>query len=231
MPERELQAGSTIQFNEDGLVPGVVQDWRDGTVLMVGFLNLQALEETLQTRYVHFWSRSRKTLWRKGETSGHYLMVKQVFVDCDLDTILIKAEPVGPTCHTGNPSCFFQEIDSSQVISHTEPTHSHGGIVNRLYEMALERKHHPRSDSYISSLMTGGQDRILKKIIEEAGEVLLACKNDHQAEIVYEVADLLFHTIVMLGYCEISPEAIYQELGSRFGQSGMKKKKDLSGPP
>ncbi|NKB80959.1 MAG: bifunctional phosphoribosyl-AMP cyclohydrolase/phosphoribosyl-ATP diphosphatase HisIE [Nitrospirales bacterium] len=214
----------TLQFDEQGLVPAVVQDWRDGSVLMLGYMNQDALTETMNTQFVHFWSRSRKTLWKKGESSEHYLIVKQLYVDCDHDTILVKAEPVGPTCHTGAPSCFFTAI-TEQGEQDTHASHkAQGGIFDRLYEMTVSRKESPDPNSYVSSLLIGGTDRILKKVVEEAGEVILAAKNDNREEIIYEVADLLFHTMVMLGHCDIPPEEIYQELGKRFGKSGLKKK-------
>lgn len=154
----------------------------------------------------------------KGETSGHELLLKEVFLDCDQDTVLIKAQPIGPTCHTGARSCFFTPMSSISVPSGT----SWGGITQRLFEMVSDRKAHPSSDSYVSTLLQGDVDRILKKVVEEAGEVVLAGKNDNRDEIIYEMADLWFHTLVMLGYYAIPPEAIYQELGKRFGKSGIR---------
>ena len=214
----------SLKYDSQGLIPALAQDWRDGTVLMVGFMNEEAVTETFRTGQVYFWSRSRQTLWRKGETSGNTLLVKQVFIDCDCDTLLVKVEPAGPTCHTGNLSCFFQEWSDMPNKEQSGQLSSHGGIFERLYEMTLDRKQHPREDSYVSSLLTGGRDRILKKISEEAGEVLLAAKNDDRGEIIYEVADLFFHTMVLLGDCGISPRDITQELGKRYGHTGMKKK-------
>ncbi len=215
----------SIQFAENGLLPAVVQDWLDGTLLMVGYMNQEALSATKQTQRVHFWSRSRKQLWKKGETSGHELIVKKLFIDCDQDTVLVKAEPIGPTCHTGNRSCFFTEItsDDSEEITDRPPTNlAWGGILEQIYETVLERKLNPQESSYVSKLLQGGADRILKKVVEEAGEVVLAAKNEEKAEIVYEVADLWFHTIVMLGQAEIPPREIFHELGKRFGKSGLR---------
>ena len=212
-----------IQFDEQGLVPAVVQDWRDGAILMLGYMNQRALDQTLQTGYVHFWSRSRRQLWKKGETSGHFLVCKRVFLDCDGDTLLVKAEPVGPTCHTEARTCFFMEVTPQGVAPARVGEEANGGIFDRLYEMALQRKSHPQEDSYVSSLMKDGPDRILKKVVEEAGEVLLAVKKEHREEIIHEVADLLFHSIVALGHCEIPMTAVQQELGKRFGQSGIRR--------
>lgn len=209
---------NTPKFDAQGLLPCIAQDWLDGTVLMVGFMNQEAWDLTQQTQRVHFWSRSRQQLWKKGETSGHELLLKEVFLDCDQDTVLIKAQPIGPTCHTGARSCFFSPISSTAVPAGT----SWGGITQRLFEMVSDRKAHPNSASYVSTLLQGDVDRILKKVVEEAGEVVLAGKNDNRDEIIYEMADLWFHTLVMLGYYEIPPEAIYHELGKRFGKSGIR---------
>lgn len=213
-----------LQFDEQGLLPCIVQDWLDGTVLMLGFMNQEAWEVTCRSQRVHFWSRSRKRLWMKGETSGHELILKEMFVDCDRDTILVKAQPIGPTCHTGTRSCFFSPLPSATAENDAAVLNATawGGITRRLYEMALDRKAHPRPDSYVSKLMEGGVDRILKKVGEEAGEVLLAGKNGDRDEIIYEMADLWFHSLIMLGHFSIPPEDIYRELGKRFGKSGIR---------
>jgi phosphoribosyl-AMP cyclohydrolase / phosphoribosyl-ATP pyrophosphohydrolase len=211
-----------IQFDAQGLVPAVVQDWRDGTVLMVGFMDGEALNQTVMTKHVHFWSRSRKKLWEKGETSGHYLLLKDLFVDCDYDTVLVKAEPVGPTCHTGAQSCFFSQIGEAGTIDGVTSSEAKGGILERIYGTIVARKEHPKSGSYVSSLFEGGQDRLLKKVAEEAGEVMLSSKNGKREEIIYEVADLFFHTLVVLGYHGITVRDIYQELATRHGKSGLR---------
>jgi phosphoribosyl-ATP pyrophosphohydrolase/phosphoribosyl-AMP cyclohydrolase len=209
-------------FDERGLIPAVVQDWRDGTVLMVAFMNREAIEKTLATKSVHFWSRSRNRLWEKGETSGHRLTLKDIFLDCDGDTLLVKAEPVGPTCHTGERACFFTRLTANGKPEGTKTADAFGGMLERVYQTILERKRAPRSGSYVSSLFEGGADRILKKVVEEAGEVLLGSKTGKRDEIIHEVADLLFHTLVVLGYHEIEPRDIYQELANRFGKSGLR---------
>ena len=226
----ETFLGTEIQFDEKGLVPAVVQDWLDGTVLMVGYMNKEALDATKQTQRVHFWSRSRQQLWKKGETSGHELIFKKLFIDCDQDTVLVKAEPVGPTCHTGQRSCFFTEMhevlgDSSSPVDGVS-AEAWGGIFERLYGMVLARKLESQENSYVSKLLKGGQDRILKKIVEESGEVVLAAKNKDRNEIIYEMADLWFHTLVLLGDEEIPPREIFHELGKRFGKTGLRVKKE-----
>lgn len=190
---------------------------------MVGFMNQEAWDLTQETQRVHFWSRSRQQLWKKGESSGHELILKEVFLDCDQDTVLVKAQPIGPTCHTGTRSCFFTRMPSTSDSEVSIPSGTAwGGITQRLYEMVSDRKAHPSSDSYVSKLLQGDVDRVLKKVVEEAGEVVLAGKNSNREEIIYEMADLWFHTLVMLGHYSIPPDEIYQELGKRFGKSGLR---------
>lgn len=213
---------SRLVFDERGLIPAVVQDWRDGTVLMVGFMNREALERTLETSSVHFWSRSRNKLWEKGETSGHRLLLKDLFLDCDGDTLLVKAEPVGPTCHTGERACFFSRLQADGTPEARKTADAFGGILDRVYQTILTRKRSPGAGSYVSALFQGGEDRILKKVVEEAGEVLLGSKNRKRDEIIHEVADLFFHTLLVLGYHEITPQEIYQELAGRFGKTGLR---------
>jgi phosphoribosyl-ATP pyrophosphohydrolase/phosphoribosyl-AMP cyclohydrolase len=212
-----------LKFNEHGLLPAVIQDWLDGTVLMLGYMNQEAFARTVATKSVHFWSRSRKTLWEKGETSGHKLLVKDVFIDCDRDTILIKAQPTGPTCHTGERACFFSRLDELGKEPMVKSAEAQGGILDSVLRVIAARKAAPQSGSYTSRLFEGGHDKILKKVAEEAGEVLIAAKGGKRAEIVYEVADLLFHTLLVLGYHDIPLLEVYQELGTRYGKSGVRK--------
>ena len=207
-------------FDASGLLPAVIQDWRDATVLMVGYMNQQAITQTLSTKFVHFWSRSRRKLWKKGETSGHVLIVKDLFMDCDCDTILVKAEPVGPTCHTGMRTCFFARLDENGKAIQSSPQNAAGGILERIYQTILDRKAVPKPGSYVSTLLEGGADRILKKVAEEAGEVMLASKNNDAAEIIYETADLLFHVLLVLGYHNITIHDVWAELAGRYGKSG-----------
>jgi phosphoribosyl-AMP cyclohydrolase / phosphoribosyl-ATP pyrophosphohydrolase len=210
----------TIAFDAGGLIPAVIQDWRDGTVLMVGYMNEEAVADTIATKFVHFWSRSRGKIWKKGETSGHVLLVKELFIDCDGDTILVKAEPAGPTCHTGARACFFSRLDEKGEAVPASTQEAAGGILERIYQTIQGRKAAPQPGSYVSKLLGGGADRILKKVSEEAGEVLLAAKNHNHAEIVYEVADLIFHTLLVLGYHGIALDAVWAELAGRYGKPG-----------
>jgi phosphoribosyl-ATP pyrophosphohydrolase/phosphoribosyl-AMP cyclohydrolase len=211
-----------MTFDGQGLLPAVIQDWLDGTVLMLGYMNQAAITKTLATRSVHFWSRSRGTLWEKGETSGHFLRVKDLFVDCDRDTILVKAEPVGPTCHTGERTCFFVRMTEEGQAGEDKTQDVAGGILERIYQTILARKAVPQPDSYVSKLLQGGPDRILKKVAEEAGEMIIAAKNRKRDEIIYETADLLFHTLLVLGYHDVTLGDVYRELGTRFGKSGLR---------
>jgi phosphoribosyl-ATP pyrophosphohydrolase/phosphoribosyl-AMP cyclohydrolase len=210
-----------LKFDEHGLLPAVVQDWLDGTVLMLGYMNQEALSRTLATKSVHFWSRSRQKLWEKGETSGHKLLVKDLFVDCDRDTVLVKALPTGPTCHTGERACFFSTFTETGQAPE-KSLEAHGGILDGVLRIIAARKAAPQPGSYTSKLFEGGHDKILKKIAEEAGEVLIAAKGGKRQEIVYEVADLLFHTLMVLGYHDVSLHEVYEELGRRYGTSGLR---------
>lgn len=218
-------ANNEFKFNEQGLLPAVIQDWLDGTVLMLGYMNQEALGKTLATKSVHFWSRSRNKLWEKGETSGNKLLVKELFVDCDRDTILVKAQPIGPTCHTGERACFFSKLDNQGVTAKEKSSEAFGGILEGILRTIQDRRANPQPGSYTTKLFEGGHDKILKKVAEEAGEVLIAAKGGKKEEIVYEVADLLFHALMVLGYHDISLQDIYQELGKRFGKSGLRPEK------
>jgi phosphoribosyl-ATP pyrophosphohydrolase/phosphoribosyl-AMP cyclohydrolase len=211
-----------FKFDEQGLLPAVVQDWLDGSVLMLGYMNHEALSKTLATRSVHFWSRTRQALWEKGETSGNKLLVKELFIDCDRDTILVKAEPLGPTCHTGERACFFSKLDERGNDEGVKSPEAWGGILEGILRTIQHRRANPQPGSYTTKLLEGGHDRILKKVAEEAGEVLLASKSGKKEEIIYEVADLFFHTLMVLGYHEVSLQEVYQELGKRFGKSGLR---------
>lgn len=214
-----------VKFDGEGLLPAVIQDWLDGTVLMLGYMNQEALTKTLATKRVHFWSRSRNKIWEKGETSGHTLHVKELFIDCDLDTILVKAQPAGPTCHTGERACFFSMLDEQGHVVCRSADDAQGGILESVLRTIRERRSSPQAGSYASKLFEGGHDKILKKVAEEAGEVLLASKGGKKEEIVYEVADLFFHALMVLGYHDLSVQDIYAELGRRFGKSGLRSEK------
>jgi len=215
-----------VKFDQLGLIPAVIQDDLSGEVLMVAYMNQAALNKTLSTGKVHFFSRSRKKLWRKGETSGNELKVRSVLLDCDLDVVLIKASPKGPACHTGRRSCFFRILENGRVRTLPVSAGVLSGpsdLLQRIYAVILDRKHRPKRTSYVSSLFKMGKDRILKKIGEEAGELIIGSKNDCREEVIYELADLWFHSLVVMGYHGITLEDLYNELGRRFGKSGLKR--------
>lgn len=215
-----------IKFDEKGLIPAIIQDWKDGHVLMLAFMNQEALTKTLQTGYTHFWSRSRNSLWFKGETSGHTQQVRKISYDCDGDALLIKVEQKGAACHTGEKGCFFNEILCD--ISKSEEDSPSLNIFDQIYAVTLDRKSNPKEKSYVSSLFKEGSDKILKKIGEEAVEVILSGEKGVEEHIIYEMADLFFHCLVLLGFYEIPPERIYGELRRRFGKSGIEEKESRS---
>ncbi len=219
-----------VKFDEKGLVPAIIQDAFNGELLMVAYMNGLALEKTLETGYTHFWSRSRNRLWKKGEESGHVQKVKEIRIDCDSDTLLVKVEQRGAACHMGYKSCFFRslghegwQVDHEKVFKPEEVYGEGCNILEHIYEVILDRKHHiDREDSYVASLFRKGHDTLLKKVGEEATEVVLACKDGDREQVVYEVADLFFHTLVAMGYHGIPPADVYGELGKRFGKSGLR---------
>lgn len=206
-----------LRYDAKGLVPAIVQDATSGEVLTLAYMNAEALERTLATGQTHFWSRSRKALWHKGATSGNVQTVRAMHVDCDADTLLIAVDPSGPACHTGARSCFAPAARGAKAT--VGP-----GVLEAIYRVILDRKRRPRRDSYVAALLAKGPDAILKKIAEESGEVILSAKNRKRGEIVWEVADLWFHTLVMLGAAGIPPSAVFEELGRRAAPAPPKRR-------
>lgn len=210
---QDNEMSSMIQFDDQGLIPAIVQHARSGEVLMLGYMNAEALQQTQTSGRVTFWSRSRQQLWTKGETSGNWLDVVKVRLDCDGDAVLVLAEPVGPTCHTGEPSCFHRTLEGEMVSARVPPS----AMLTRLADMIRERHQSLADDdtSYTVRLLRGGVDRISKKVGEEATEVVIAAKNQNAAELTYEVADLFYHIFVLLENQGVTPEAIWDELQRR----------------
>ncbi|HET6369563.1 MAG TPA: bifunctional phosphoribosyl-AMP cyclohydrolase/phosphoribosyl-ATP diphosphatase HisIE [Nitrospiria bacterium] len=210
-----------------GLVPVVVQDRTSREILMVAYMDRAALEKTLKTGESHFYSRSRKSLWRKGETSGHTQKVREIFMDCDSDTLLLVVDQTGPACHTGRPSCFFQRLSNGRFRpSRNGRAIDSSAVLERIFEVIEDRRRNPSKDSYVSHLLAGGEDRVLKKVGEEAGEFLLASKGrGKRSGVVHEAADLLFHLLVALSRQQIPPQEVFKELARRFGTSGLQEKK------
>jgi phosphoribosyl-ATP pyrophosphohydrolase/phosphoribosyl-AMP cyclohydrolase len=207
-----------IKFDEKGLVPVVVQDAENGQVLMFAYANREAIEKTLETRKAHFWSRSRNKLWQKGEESGNFQEVNDIFLDCDGDTVLMLVNQKGVACHTGKRSCFFTSLNGDEKNASSFGKAGTSKTLEDVYQIIEDRKRNPREDSYVSNLFTKGLDAILKKVGEEAGETIIAVKNKNKAEVVYEATDLWFHTLIALAYFGITPDDIYQEFGRRFGK-------------
>ncbi len=210
---------------QDGMIPVVVQDNETLEVLMLAYMNKEALELTISTNYAHYFSRSKQRLWKKGEESGHTQKVNEILLDCDNDTILLKVEQHGVACHTGRKSCFFTNIKTNEIISDVEvnPNSSYS-VIDLLYHTILERKHSDSEKSYTSSLLNGKENNLLKKIVEEAGELTFALKDNDENEIIYESADVTYHILVALAKHNISPDRIKQELARRFGLSGIDEK-------
>lgn len=204
-----------MKFDSNGLLPAIVQHARSGEVLMLGYMNEEALRETLESGLVTFWSRSRGMLWRKGSTSGHWLHLVDVRQDCDGDALLILAEPAGPTCHTGQPSCFHRNL-AGETLETRVPR---GIIIAHLADVIHARHQEQSTESYTVKLLRGGVDRIGKKIGEEATEVVIAAKNNSADELIYEVADLLYHCLVLLEHQGIALDAVWEELERRNAQS------------
>lgn len=192
-----------VRFDGAGLVPGIVQDADTGQVLMLGYLNAESVRLTEETGFVTFWSRSRRRLWRKGETSGHALSVVDMALDCDGDALLIRARPAGPTCHTGAVSCFGDAPDRSFAE------------LDALWAVIASRAAERPPDSYTTSLLEGGVDVVGRKVTEEATEVLLAAKDDAVGagdRVAEEAADLLYHLLVLLAERNVTPSDVLEEL-------------------
>lgn len=197
-----------IRYDDRGLVPAIVQDYLDGTVLMMAWMNQESLQKTLETGETCFWSRSRQQLWHKGATSGHIQKVRSIRYDCDSDALLIGVEQLGDiACHTGERSCFHQ-VDGTITAPPAD-------TLSQLFQVICDRRDNPSDDSYTCKLFAGGDNKILKKIGEESAEVVMACKDDEPDAIAGEVADLLYHTLVALAHHHVDLKAVYRKLQER----------------
>lgn len=201
---------SDFKLNSDGMVTVVVQDYKTNEVLMVAYMNEEAYNRTVETGKMTYFSRSRQELWLKGETSGHYQYVKSLTADCDLDTILAKVSQVGAACHTGNYSCFFNELVKKEY-DETNPLK----VFEDVFAVIKDRKIHPKEGSYTNYLFEKGIDKILKKLGEEATEIVIAAKNPNPDEIKYEISDFLYHMMVLMVDKGVTWEEITTELAQR----------------
>lgn len=201
---------SELKLNEDGLIPVITQDYKTGEVLMLAYMNEEAYNRTITGGRMTYFSRSRNSLWLKGETSGHYQYVKALYIDCDKDAILAKVRQTGPACHTGNKSCFYTGLLDNDY-KETDPYR----ILQNVYDVIMDRKKNPKEGSYTNYLFDKGVDKILKKCGEEAAEIIIAAKNQNSDELRYEIADFLYHLMVLMAECGLDWEDIASELADR----------------
>ena len=200
-----------LKFDENGLIPAIVQDYQTGQVLTLAYMNVESLAISLAEKRTCFWSRSRQQLWRKGEESGNVQHIVSITADCDEDALLVKVTKEGPACHTGRESCFHNPVYLDDAVQKFTNQFTYQG----LYDLLLGRKNQPQEGSYTSYLFDKGLDKILKKVGEESTEVIIAAKAEDRAETVYEVADLCYHVLVLLVHAGIPLEEITAELSRR----------------
>ncbi|RXJ91787.1 bifunctional phosphoribosyl-AMP cyclohydrolase/phosphoribosyl-ATP pyrophosphatase [Arcobacter sp. CECT 8983] len=209
----------------NGLIPVITQDATTNEVLMLAYMNEEALKLTLEIKQAHYYSRSKQRLWKKGESSGHTQEVVSTMVDCDNDTVLLKVNQNGVACHTGRKSCFFTDLENDEVKLDVEVNTTNAyGVIDTLYHVIESRKNDDPTKSYTAKLLQGKENSMLKKIVEEAGEFTFAVKDNDEEEIIYEAADLLYHSLVALSSKGINPDRVKQELSRRFSLSGIEEK-------
>lgn len=196
-----------VKFDDKGIVVAVAQDYITNEVLMVAYMNKESLEITLNEKRACYYSRSRQSLWRKGETSGHWQNLKGLYYDCDADAILMKVEQIGNACHTGAYSCFFNKVFEDNVTDQA--------ILNRLYNQIIDRRDNPKEGSYTNYLFDKGLDKILKKVGEETSEVIIGAKNKNKDELVYEMCDLIYHSMVLMVSEGVTMDDLKAELTKR----------------
>ncbi len=204
-----------VKLNEQGLIPAIAQDINTGQVLMLGYMNPGSLKRTVEGVQVWFYSRSREDLWHKGEVSGNYLNLREAWLDCDGDTILLKVDPDGPACHTGDTSCFFTRLEG--LPEEYEVAESGPGILTELFGVIRDRQRDLPEDSYTARLLQEGTGRVAQKVIEEAGETAIAAVQGDHDSLPKELADLLYHSLVLLAATGVTPERVWEELRERRG--------------
>lgn len=197
-----------LQFDDRGLIPAIVQDYLDGTVLMLAWMNRESLQKTLETQQTWFWSRSRQELWHKGATSGHVQNVKEIRYDCDRDALLVTVEQIGDiACHTGERSCFFSSLGQTKSVA--------ADTLSQVFGVIQNRQANPSPTSYTNKLLAKGDNSILKKVGEETAEVVMAVKDDDPEAIASEMADLWYHCLVALAHHHVDLKDVYRQLQSR----------------
>ena len=215
----------TIDWNKNPLIPAIAQDYETNEVLMLAYINEEAYNLTLSTGYAHYFSRSKQRIWKKGESSNHTQEIKDILLDCDADTLVLKVHQNGVACHTGTKSCFFTSVtQEKRVLEKEVDTDAIYSVVDSLYHTILERKNSKENKKSWTKKLLNDKALMLSKIREEADEVCVAIDEESDEQVIYESADLLYHTLVGLGYRDISPDRVKQELARRFGVSGIEEK-------
>ncbi|MFW6195378.1 MAG: bifunctional phosphoribosyl-AMP cyclohydrolase/phosphoribosyl-ATP diphosphatase HisIE [Chloroflexota bacterium] len=204
-----------VTFDDEGLIPAVVQDVHSGQVLTLAYMNEEALRRTLEGPDAWFYSRSRGELWHKGETSGNYLRVSSVALDCDGDALVVQVEATGPACHTGQAACFYTPLDTDSYRQADLEEKTGPGELQRLFSVIEDRRQHPAEGSYTASLFEAGLDRIAQKVVEEAGETAIASLRDDPDRLSEEIADLLYHSLVLMSEYGLHPSLVWRELRRR----------------
>jgi phosphoribosyl-AMP cyclohydrolase / phosphoribosyl-ATP pyrophosphohydrolase len=221
-PKRLLDA---VTFDGNGLCPVVAQEARTGTIRMVAWANREALELTASTNAAHFWSRSRKALWRKGESSGNTLGVRELRIDCDGDVVLYLVDAAGPSCHTGATSCFYRRAaDDGTIVADDGPPDPPALVLARVADVIAQRRRTRPEKSYVVSLLDAGLPKISAKIAEESGELIEALPQNDAAHTAHEAADLIFHALVGLESAGVPLDDVFAQLRKRFGVSGLEEK-------
>lgn len=198
---------ANVTFNEQGLIPAIVQDDVTGKVLMLAYMNREAIKKTIETKETWFFSRSREELWHKGATSGNRQLVKRMSIDCDNDTILIQVDPLGPACHTNADTCFFTTVLEEETAKRS--------VVHEVIAEIKDRRENPVEGSYTSYLFREGIDKVLKKVGEESSEVIIGAKNEDKEELTSELSDLIYHSLVLMELSDVSLSDVKTELLKR----------------
>ena len=218
-----------IDWSKNELIPVIAQDAENNEVLMLAYMNEESYNLTISTGYAHYFSRSKQRIWKKGEISNHTQEVKDILLDCDADTVILKIKQNGVACHTGTKSCFFRSVMKEKIIiNKTVYLDSVYDVLDNLYHIILERKASVEGDKSWTKELLSDKELLLSKIREEANEVCVAINEESDKQVIYESADLLYHLLVGLGYREISPDRVKQELKRRFNISGIKEKESIN---